>query len=65
MACLGNKASEFFAQEVFHALKMILLKVYIMLGDSCLNKLDAATKGTKWVSNSSEITYSHTYSGAL
>ena len=41
--CLETIPSEILAQEVFHALKMIIWQ-YIILGDSCLNKLDAATK---------------------
>ena len=43
----GNKASATFTWKVFHALKMIFLKV----DDSCLNTLDTMTKGTKQFSN--------------
>ena len=49
--CLGTTPSEIFTPKVSHALKMIILKVDNAIGDSFLNKLDTATKGTKRFSN--------------
>ena len=41
-----TKPSKIFTPKVFHALKVIFLKVYIMLGDACLNKVDVMNMET-------------------